>query len=283
MTLQPLKNIGDFDSPLLIFGGPYSNLAATRALLAQAQKHTIAADHIICTGDVVAYAAEPQQTCDLIRQSGIHVVMGNCEESLALNHPDCGCGFDKDMLCSTLAVGWYSYAQAQVSDANRLWMHQLPRLIRFSLNGLTGCVMHGSVDQINRFIFASSEMSIKHKQMELANSDFAIGGHCGLPFGQVTEQGLWLNSGVIGLPANDGTRDGWYMLLEPYEQGIRASWHRLVYDYRHCQQQMLAAGLTDYADCIISGLWPSMDILPGPELSQQGVVLNPPSLIYQTR
>ena len=38
---------------------------------------------IVCTGDVVAYAADPAATVDLVRGGeGIHVGIGNCEASL---------------------------------------------------------------------------------------------------------------------------------------------------------------------------------------------------------
>ena len=78
---------------MLIFGGPYSNLQATIAMQARAAELEIPAKRTLCTGDIVAYCAEPAETIDLIRSWGIHVVMGNCEESLAFSEPDCGCGF----------------------------------------------------------------------------------------------------------------------------------------------------------------------------------------------
>ena len=69
----------DPDRPLLAFGGPYSHLQATEAMLAEARRRGIAPGNIICTGDVVAYAANPEETAQLIRGAGIHVVAGNCE------------------------------------------------------------------------------------------------------------------------------------------------------------------------------------------------------------
>jgi hypothetical protein len=45
--------------PLLVFGGPYSNLEATKAMLAEARRRAIAPGNIVCTGDLVAYCARP--------------------------------------------------------------------------------------------------------------------------------------------------------------------------------------------------------------------------------
>src|SRR5690242_151043 len=76
------------DAPLLIFGGPYSNLQATEAMLAEARRLGIPAGRTICTGDVVAYGADPCETVDAVRAAGIPVVMGNCDESLGTRSED---------------------------------------------------------------------------------------------------------------------------------------------------------------------------------------------------
>jgi hypothetical protein len=115
--------------PVLLFGGCYSNLQATRALLDQAAALGIPPDRIICTGDVVAYAADPVATVDLVRGSGMHVVMGNCEESLGLGAADCGCGFAAGSACDVLSVAWYAHADARLDDDSRQWMLGLPRRI----------------------------------------------------------------------------------------------------------------------------------------------------------
>src|SRR5260221_52410 len=55
------------DKPLMVFGGPYSNLEATRAVLDEAVRLSISPDRIICTGDVVDYGADAAATVDLVR------------------------------------------------------------------------------------------------------------------------------------------------------------------------------------------------------------------------
>ena len=278
MSIPPALEIGHIDQPLLVFGGPYSNLAATEALLQRAEDLAIPRQRIICTGDVVAYCAEPEQTGRLLMESGIHVVIGNCEEALANQSADCGCGFEPGMLCSALSENWYRYADQQISQATRDWMGELPRAIGFQLGGRQFRVIHGGVDQINRFIFASTDDRIKLQQLDMANADIVIGGHCGVPFGQRLGDRAWLNAGVIGLPANDGTRCGWYLMLTPSGQGIEARWHRLDYDHEESFQSMRAAGLNDYAMSLKSGLWPSMDVLPAVERLQRGQPLDLPPL-----
>ena len=98
------------DAPALVFGGPYGNLEATRALLAEAERLGIPGERMICTGDVVAYCADPVATVDLVRRCGAHVVMGNCEESLAAASSDCGYGFAPGSACEKLAAAWFAHA-----------------------------------------------------------------------------------------------------------------------------------------------------------------------------
>jgi predicted phosphodiesterase len=271
--------LGDLSiGSVLVFGGPYSNLAATRAMQAKAQSLDIPPERTICTGDLVAYCAEPAETVDLIRDWGIPVVMGNCEESLAVDASDCGCGFDEGSACSLLSVTWYRYATALINESQRRWMADLPREISFQFGGFDFKVIHAGAASINQFVFESDSSADKLTQLDMVKTDVIIGGHSGIPFGQKIGHQCWLNSGVIGMPANDGSSDVWYLLLAGADSGFTASWHRLVYDHKLSQRSTKAAGMHEYAKALGDGLWPSLDVLPEAERQQQGVHLQPQPL-----
>ncbi len=273
-----------FTTPVLVFGGPYSNLPATRAIRATADSLHIPPSHIVCTGDLVAYCAEPDAVVEEIRQWGIRVVMGNCEESLASRAPDCGCGFQNDTVCALLSDSWYRFSDHNISDRNRSWMSSLPREIRLQMSGHDILVVHGAPSSINRFIFASTPEQEKRQEMRDSDISIIVGGHSGIPFGQQVGDGFWLNAGVVGMPANDGSRSGWYMLLIPQRSGLKAEWRRLDYDWRKTQAAMGQAGLdSGYIQTLESGIWPSMDVLPSHERAQQGNRLELPALNIPTR
>jgi hypothetical protein len=206
--------------------------------------------------------------------------MGNCEESLATGRQDCGCGFESGTSCSLLAESWYGFCQERLSENAKAWMGSLPHGIQFKLNGLKFRLVHGAVSSINRFLFESSLLSEKHEELELSEADVVIGGHAGIPFGQIiTGNRFWLNSGVVGMPANDGTRDGWYLQLEPSNSCVLCSWRRLAYDAMGAHRNMLQSGLDNgYADALINGQWPSMDVLPMQERTHQGRAIEPWSM-----
>jgi hypothetical protein len=69
----------DQSGPVLIFGEPYSNLAATQAMRRRAEELDIPPARVICNGDLIATCAEPQETLQLVRDWGIKVVQKNCE------------------------------------------------------------------------------------------------------------------------------------------------------------------------------------------------------------
>jgi predicted phosphodiesterase len=279
--------------PLLVFGGPYSNLAATRALRAEADRLGLPAAQIICTGDIVAYGAEPDETTQAIRDWGIHVIAGNCEEQLAADAGDCGCGFDEGSACDLLSKGWYPFANSRISPANRAWMGQLPATMRFTYGGMRFRVIHGGVRQTNRFLFAS-ELGPLAGEVANADADVIIAGHSGLPFvARISApdrasavKPVWFNPGVIGMPANDGTPDVWYGLITPFPPasdtqpgGLSFALRRLAYDHHAAAAGLRRHGHANgYARTFVTGLWPSLDVLPDTERAATGIRLKQKTL-----
>jgi uncharacterized radical SAM superfamily Fe-S cluster-containing enzyme len=269
------------DRPALVFGGPYGNLQATAAVLREGERLGIPASRIICTGDLVAYGGDPVATIELVRRSGIHVVMGNCDEQLAQSAQDCGCGYPAGSACERLSAAWFAYADAQVGRDARLWLAGLPRRIDLAIGGKRLAVVHGSVSRINQFVFASTAAATKRRELALAGAEGVIGGHCGLPFSQFIGGRLWHNAGVVGLPAHDGTARVWYSLLVPVAGGLRIEHCALAYDHEVAAAAMARAGLPpDYRVALASGLWPSCDVLPYAEIVQTGIPIVPGSVLW---
>jgi len=268
---------------VLVFGGCYSNLQATCALLDEARRLGIPPERTICTGDVVAYGADAAATVDVVRRAGVHVVMGNCEESLGGRAEDCGCGFTAGSACDRLSAAWYSHADASLGDEARAWMRSLPRRIDLLIGGRLLAVVHGSPDQVNAFVFGSTSDNDLRQLVRGAGCDGVIGGHCGIPFTRMVDGLLWHNSGAIGVPANDGTPRVWFSVLEPDDASIEIRHLPLEYEHGAAAAAMRAARLPDgYADALSSGLWPSLDILPPEELARTGQALATRTLLWPT-
>ncbi|MBE0533943.1 MAG: metallophosphoesterase family protein [Rhodospirillales bacterium] len=272
MIEGPILDLGTIDAPILVFGGPYGNLEATRAVLAEAGRLGIPASRTLCTGDVCAYCADPQETVDLLRATGIVTVMGNCEEELAGNGADCGCGFATGSACDVLSQQWFAYAAAHLDAEAKAWMRTLPRQVAFRMAGRRFRVIHGGASRINRFIFASMPEKEVAGEFRCLGTDAVIAGHCGLPFSRVVGGRLWHNAGVIGMPANDGTPRGWYSVLRPEGGDIALDHRSFGYDHAAQARKMRECGLPEgYARGLETGLWPNLDILPAAERQRTGL------------
>lgn len=279
--MSTIRDLGRLDDPVLIFGGPYSNLEATEAVLAEGTRLGIPPSRMICIGDTVAYCADPQAAVEAIRASGIAVVTGNVEESIAADADDCGCGFAEGSGCDRLSAQWYGFASAALDAETKRWMAALPKAVRFSLGGRRLLVVHAAPSSINRFIFASTPAADLAAEIEASGCDGVVGGHCGLPFTRIVEGRLWHNTGAVGIPANDGTTRAWYSLLRLRADGISLEHRAFTYDHTRAASKMRARGLAEgYARALETGLWPSVDILPPPERAQSGIALTPKSLLW---
>ncbi len=274
----------EVDGRLLLFGGPYSNAQATAALLDKARELGLGPDRVLCTGDLIAYCGDPQATVDMIRAFGCPIVMGNCEESLANDFDDCGCGFTPGSTCSLLSRQWFEFSRAQVDDDAKKWMARLPRQISVRLGDHRFLAVHGAVDSINHMVFPHSPDTEIADQFAVLDPVYGgvLGGHSGLPFARVVDGKLWVNSGSAGMPANDGTPRVWYALLELDKDGaVTVQLCPLDYDHQGASARMRQVGLTNgYADCLESGLWPSLDVLPEADKAATGQALAPHRLVW---
>jgi uncharacterized Fe-S cluster-containing radical SAM superfamily protein len=143
-------------------------------------------------------------------------------------------------------------------------------------------VVHGGIDRLNRFIFASSAASKKAEELARAQADGVIAGHCGLPFTQVLAGRLWHNAGAVGMPANDGTPRVWFSLITPHDGGLAIAHRALAYDHVAAAAKMRRAGLPEeYASALESGLWPSCDVLPFKEIRERGVPLVAGEIVWK--
>ncbi len=265
-------NIGELEGPLLVFGGVYSNLQALERLIQIAQDKGIDPNNVICTGDVVGYCAQPVESVNLIREWGIHVIAGNVELKLAEGSEECGCDFTSGSRCDTFSRNWYPFAQSKMTEREINWMKRLPEFIRFSIANKEALVVHGSLFETSEFIFKSTDWGVKLPNFEKEKVEMILAGHCGLPFIDVKNGLTWANAGVIGMPANDGQTDVWYMIVDVNERGeLTYSHSHFDYDHSTAARLMEENHLPkEYAHTLRTGVWDNCEILPDVETARQG-------------
>ncbi|GAB3563086.1 metallophosphoesterase family protein [Spirosoma luteolum] len=270
------RDLGTRSGKLLVFGGPYSNLQALESLRILADELGLAPDQIICTGDIVGYCAQPDESVQLVKSWGIHAIQGNVEQNIIRGEDDCGCNFAEGGRCDLFSRTWFPYAVQTLSAESVRWLSTLPLHLSFRYAGKRVTVLHGAATGIAEFVFASTPWSVKAASLAATGADVVLAGHAGLPFadrrvrdGQGDQ--YWLNAGVIGMPANDGTPRVWYMLLDDANGELTYRFHAFTYDHHTAQQRMHASHLPDsYAQTLVTGLWDNCEILPDAEKALQG-------------
>jgi len=272
---QKVLDIGTITGKVLVFGGVYSNLPALEKLMEIADNLGIPASNIICTGDIVGYCAQPEACVQCILQWGIHSIAGNVEMQLRDGEADCGCNFDEGSRCDTFSRKWYPFAQSKLSEKSIEWMKQLPLHLRFQYGQSHVYVLHGAYDNESEFVFQSSPWAQKQNSFQAAEADVILAGHCGLPFSHAQNGLLWLNAGVIGMPANDGTPRVWYMVLDAVDDNLKFQHIPFQYDHERAAELMEQNHLpSEYSGTLRSGLWDNCEILPAIETAAQGKQLS---------
>lgn len=77
--------------------------------------------------------------------------------------------------------------------------------------------------------------------------------------------------GVIGMPANDGSPNVWYAILDDSQNTFSFKHYSLNYNYRLTNKLMLNDSLPkEYARTIVTGIWDNTEILPAIESGLQG-------------
>jgi predicted phosphodiesterase len=268
---KKIKNIGQLHGKVLLFGGVYSNLQALESIAKLAQDEGINAENCISTGDIIGYCAQPEETIQFFKNWNAHSIAGNVEIQLSENAEDCGCDFTKGSRCDDFSQLWYPFAKSKLTTDSLSFISELPEHIQFEYAGKKVTVVHGSYFNTSEFVFKSTAWEQKRATLEATESDVIIAGHCGLPFNDVQDEKIWLNPGVIGMPANDGQSTVWYMILDD-QQGVLTFEHKnLQYDYKVTSALMLENNLPkEYANTILNGIWDNMEILPETEIQQQG-------------
>lgn len=269
------KDIGKIlGKKVLVFGGVYSNFQALKKIKSIAEEYHIPNTQIICTGDILGYCAQPNECLELIRDWGIHAIAGNVELQIREDQEACGCNFNAGSRCDLLSQNWYAFTQNKISKANKEWLFTLPEFLRFDFGGKKYFVLHGGLEDTSQFIFKSTNWKIKSDILKTTKSDVILSGHCGLPFHDSQKDKYWINPGVIGMPANDGTPRVWYGVLETQESEFSFSHEAMTYDHAAAAKLMNENGLpSTYAETLSTGLWDNMEILEAVEQKLRGKAL----------
>jgi diadenosine tetraphosphatase ApaH/serine/threonine PP2A family protein phosphatase len=278
-----------------LFGGIYNNHVALAAAIDDARRR--GCEHLFCLGDLGAFGPNPDKIFPLLIDNGVETMQGNYDHSIGHDLPDCQCGYT-DPADNYYARLSYQYTYRRTDPTWRPWLAALPGRIRFELgvgvgnSGLSGgaaalevkkgtgafftpdrralrvLCCHGSPRKTNEFLWESTTPThLLEKFADDYQADVIVATHTGLPWSRRLCGGrLFVNCGVLGRPANDGTTDVGYTILDTAEPDL-ANYVRLEYDHGRLAAEMREEALPEpFIETIRTGWWTTcLEVLPAKE------------------
>lgn len=212
-----------------LIADPHSNLAALEAVL----KGMPRVDKLICVGDLVGYAAEPNEVVKLARAKRMQTVMGN-----------------HDYAAVTRDVRGFNpfAAQAALWNAEHLhrenleYLSNLPTRLKLTYGKQRLYVVHGSPrDPLNEYIFPDTPNRVLAELVRDLDADIIMLGHTHIPMERVIFGKLVINPGGVGQPRDRDPRASYAILNLGKE--VKVSFHRVDYDVKITAEKLETAGL----------------------------------------
>jgi diadenosine tetraphosphatase ApaH/serine/threonine PP2A family protein phosphatase len=246
---------------IAVLGGTYANPYALQAVLDDAREK--GAERIFCLGDLGGFGAECDAIWPLLTDNGVEVMAGNYDIAIGRGDTDCGCGYS-DPRDNEFAQITYDYTLANTSREFAAWMRELPLDIREEIGGLDVHMVHGSPLQTNDFFWESLDDEETRLRVKESGADVILCTHSGLPWIKRFEGTLLCNVGVVGRPANNGSRDVCYAIVDLADGHAEAEIAWVAYDWQAHAASMRAAGLPEpFVETIETGWWTTcLEVVP---------------------
>ncbi|MFT6142207.1 MAG: putative phosphodiesterase [Myxococcota bacterium] len=249
-----------------LFGGTYNNWSALEHTVADAKKR--GAEAVWFLGDAGGFGPSPNRTVDLLRELPVRSIQGNYDDSVGNSKEDCACGYT-DPRDNHFAQISYDYTLANTSTEHRAWLAALPSQARIQVGAHRVLLCHGSPRQVNEFLWESTTpLGFVEWLCKTEQTDMIACTHTGIHWERRLQDGRGIiNVGAIGRPANDGTQNVWYAMLEDAGDRVESTFIPVTYDVGQISGDMRREGLPEeFIETLNTGWWTTcLEVLPGRE------------------
>lgn len=216
----------------------HSNLTALDAVMDDiAAQH---ADRVYCLGDLVGYAAFPNEVTERVRREGLPTVMGNYDDGVGFDRDECGCAY-KEPLDRELGQRSLEWTKAQTTPENKAFLRTLVPEIRFDIGGTRVLLVHGSPRRMNEYLFEDRPESSFRRLADASHADVIVFGHTHVPYTKRIDRVVFVNAGSVGKP-KDGDPRACYALID-ISTDVHVTFRRVTYDVATAARAIRATDL----------------------------------------
>jgi putative phosphoesterase len=231
---------------LALISDVHGNLPALEAVVEHARE--AGADRFVHAGDLVGYGGFPQEVADTLRRLQATTIAGDFDlralEFAA--HPE---RFDDDERHPPQKRRAYRWAHDRLDEPTRQWLSDLPRELRFEIDGLRFLLVHGSPASFTEHLYADTDVERLAELAETAHAHVVICGHSHEPFSRDANGVLFVNPGSVGRQDDGDYRTSYALLDVTAHSGGRFEWevrlHRLDWDLERELEALERFGLPE--------------------------------------
>jgi predicted phosphodiesterase len=248
---------------LSLLSDVHANVHALEAVLDDITARNSDAD-VYHIGDLVGYAAYPNETVALIEENRVPGVAGNYDSTVARDAEHCGCKYEdpEQERLSHLSYGW---TLANVDTGTRQTLARLPFRMDLRVGGghkpgARVILVHGTPKLNTVYWHADRTDDFCRKMAAGAGArpgDVIAFGHTHVPWTREIDGIHFLNTGSVGRPKDGDWRAG-YVDVDLSSGTPEIHFHRVEYDLDAAMQGIRDSTLPDFfADYLAAGGTPS--------------------------
>lgn len=208
------------------------------------------ADLIICLGDLVGYAAHPNEVIDTIRKDKILTVKGNYDEAVGEELMVCGCDYTnpRDTENAAISLNW---TIENTREDNKEFLRNLPKEFEITFEGKKVLFVHGSPRKINEYLKENSKEA--EEVMSSFEADILVCGHTHKPYYKMYGNKMLINAGSAGKPKT-GTPKANYAVIDLCSDDTKVEIYEVDYDHEKTAKAIQENGLPqEFAEIIRTG------------------------------
>ena len=214
----------------------HGNLPGLEAVISDLKDFNV--DHVIVPGDVISFGPFSRQTAEIVIQNGWSVIRGNNEYFL-IDYKTTRAPTEWNDPVQFAPTAWLD---RQFDKKLRTLIASWPDTLNLRFRDAPPIqVFHGTPDSPWDSIYWTLTDEEIEKLLFNIEADYIICGHTHLPMDR--QSGRWhiFNPGSVGVPI-DGIFSASYMILEGNEQGWKAIFRRIPFDYEAIFEEFEKSG-----------------------------------------